>query len=283
LTALDYREVPPSPALRRFIDSYWFLRGDRGASFEPQPVLPDGRMEIVLNFGERFRRYDGEGGSELQPPRMLVGQMDHHVTIRATGSVDLLGIRFHPTGAHPLLGFAMSELSNRLVPLGDVIDLPDRLSDRKSIAELAGALDSVLMPRFAGVLDSAGSDFEAAIRSAVQGEGRVSVDELASSTGLGPRQLERRFRERVGLGPKRFLKILRFQGVFRRSSSQARDWAEVALDCGYYDQSHFIRDFKSFTGVSPDAFFAAESPLTMVFAGGRGKSGSYNTPSRCVG
>jgi AraC-like DNA-binding protein len=137
------------------------------------------------------------------------------------------------------------------------------------------------MPRFAGVLDSAGSDFEGCVRSAVEAEGRVSVDELASSTGLGPRQLERRFRERVGLGPKRFLKILRFQSVFRRGSSQARDWAEVALDCGYYDQSHFIRDFKSFTGASPDAFFAAESPLTMVFTGGRRKSGSYNTPSRC--
>jgi AraC-like DNA-binding protein len=249
--------------------------------FEAQPVLPDGRMEIVLNLGDRFRRYDCEGGTELQPLRMIVGQMDHHVTIRATGSVDLVGLRFHPAGAHPLLGFSMAELSNRLVPLGDVIDLPDSLSDRKSIAERASALDAILIPRFAGVQDSGGSDFEGAVRSAVAAEGRVSVDDLARSTGLGCRQLERRFRERVGLPPKRFLKILRFQSVFRRGASQARDWAEVALDCGYYDQSHFIRDFKSFTGASPDAFFSIESPLTAVFTRRRGKSGSSNTAARC--
>jgi AraC-like DNA-binding protein len=276
---LAYREVRPAVPLRRFIECYWFLKSDRGEPFEAQPVLPDGAMEIVLNFGDRFRRCEREGSSELQPLRMFVGQMDHHVTIRATGSVDLVGVRFHPAGAYPLLRFSMAELRNRLLPLGDVIDLPERLQEMGSVATRARALDAILIPRFAAAFGP-DSDFERAMRSVVAREGRVSVDEIASGTGLGCRQLERVFRERVGLGPKRFLKILRFQSVFRRSSGEAGAWAEVALDCGYYDQSHFIRDFRSFTGRSPEAFFSEESPLTMLFTRGRGKSGSYNTATR---
>ena len=280
MSAASYREVLPAPFLRRFVECYWFLQGDASSASDPQPILPDGCMEIVLNLGDPFRRChpDAERApSQLQPHRMLVGQMDRHVTVRATGLVDVVGVRFHPSGAHPLLRFSMAELSNHLVPLEEVIDLPETLSGGSSIRERIRSLDAVLTSRFqsASGLDP---DLDRAVKTLVDAEGRISVDALAAGMGVGPRQLERKFRERVGLGPKRFAKVLRFQGVFRRANADERLWAALALDCGYYDQAHFIRDFKSFTGTSPSALFSRENAVTRVFTRSARKSGSYNTP-----
>lgn len=84
--------------------------------------------------------------------------------------------------------------------------------------------------------------------------------------GMSLRQLERKFEQLVGLSPKQLARIIRFQSVFRSAGcTPAPAWAEVALDCGYYDQAHFIREFKQLSGQSPAALFAAGSPLTEVF------------------
>jgi len=238
-------------------------------------------MELVLNLGDPFRRCHEDSRnawSEEQPSRMLVGQMDHHVTVRATGTVDVVGVRFHPSGAHPLFRFPMAELANELMPLEDLAALHDRLGSESSTEERKQALDTVLTARF-GNAAAPDRDFERAVSSVVRAEGRISVDALAAGMGVGTRQLERRFRERVGLGPKRFAKVLRFQSVFRRAFLDERPWAHLALDCGYYDQSHFIREFKSITGRSPSALFTNESALTRVFTRRRRLSGSYNTSS----
>jgi AraC-like DNA-binding protein len=281
MSPASYREVLPAPPLRRYIECYWFLRARRAAAPEPQPILPDGCMELVLNLGDPFRRCHEDSRnawSEEQPSRMLVGQMDHHVTVRATGTVDVVGVRFHPSGAHPLLRFPMAELANELVPLEDVVCLPARLGSDSSTEERKRALDAILSERF-GNAAAPDPDFERAVSSIVRAEGRISVDDLAAGMGVGPRQLERRFRERVGLGPKRFAKVLRFQSVFRSGFLDERSWAELALDCGYYDQSHFIRDFKSFTGRSPSILFSNENVVTRVFTRRRRRSGSYNMSS----
>jgi AraC-like DNA-binding protein len=237
-------------------------------------------MELVLNLGDPFRRCheDVLSRSEQQPSRMLVGQMDRHVTVRATGRVDVVGVRFQPSGAHPLFRFPMAELRNQLVALEDLVTLQDRLGSETSMEKRKQALDSILSTRF-GTAEATDRDFERAVSSVVRAEGRISVDVLAAGMGVGPRQLERKFRERVGLGPKRFAKVLRFQSVFRRAFLEERPWAELALDCGYFDQSHFIRDFKSFTGRSPAVLFSKESALTRVFTRRRRLSGSYNTSS----
>ncbi len=272
----SYREALPAPSLRRFIECYWFLQAPEDAQSNAEPILPDGCMELVLNLGAPFQRCHEDGRVEPQPSRMLVGQMDHAVTVRAGGPVDVVGVRFHPSGAHPLFRFSMGSLANRLVPLAEAVDLPDFLAGKTRIQERKRALDANLVPRFERSMQS-DTGFERAIASVVEAEGRIGVDGLAQDMGIGPRQLERMFRERVGIGPKRFARILRFQSVFRRSRLLALRWAELALDCGYYDQAHFIRDFRSFTGTSPGALFASpDNALTRVFTR-RGRSRSYNT------
>ncbi len=275
MSAPAYCEVLPAPSLQRFVECYWFLRNDGAEPGEPHPIFPDGCMELVFNVGAPFLRVFPYGRSEEQPSRMVVGQMDHSVTVCPTGAVDVVGVRFRPSGAHPLFRFPMSELQNALVPLEDLVVFPDGFSHIRSLNARSRALDRILSPRFEDAADL-DSDLERAVQEVLAAEGRISVDRLAADMGVGPRQLERRFREQVGLGPKRFAKILRFQSVFQKGFDEC-PWAELALECGYYDQAHFIRDFKSFTGRSPSALFLEDGALTRVFTRRRRTSASYNT------
>ena len=106
---------------------------------------------------------------------------------------------------------------------------------------------------------------EAAVGCVLRNAGRISVDALAREVRVGPRDLERRFQEKVGLGPKRFCRIVRFQDVFRQGGLDEDAWAGVAVDCGYYDQPHFIKEFKRITGETPPEFFSRLDPVAGFF------------------
>ncbi|HXV63111.1 MAG TPA: helix-turn-helix domain-containing protein [Vicinamibacteria bacterium] len=274
---LSYREVSPHPSLGRHIECYWFLRSRSPTTATPESILPDGCMELVLNLNAPIRRLIRDGRSEIQPPRMLVGQMDRCIVIQPTGRVDLVGVRFRPAGAHPFFRLPMSELANRFVPAESVFRIEEGLEDSQSTESRSRALDRVLRNAVAG--NEGDRDLDSVTAWILGADGRVSVSEIARHMGVGSRQLERRFRTGVGLSPKTFTRIVRFQSIFGRAPSDVRRWAEIALDCGYYDQAHFIKDFKRFTGESPAAFFASDNALTRVFTRAGRKSHPYNTAS----
>ena len=101
--------------------------------------------------------------------------------------------------------------------------------------------------------------------NAVRLSGRITIDRLANSAGISSRQLERRFLTDVGLGPKLFCRILRFQEVFRAVAGNPAGWAALAVDCGYYDQAHLIRDFQEFAHQTPAVLLAQSGGLTEAF------------------
>ena len=265
---MQYVEIKPRPPLDRFVECFWFLSGDEVAG--DQPVLPDGSMEIVFNLAAPYRRTHPDGSVETQPQALLVGQMDSHVRIAPTGPTDLAGVRFLPAGAYPFLRLPLVEIQNRILDLSTVVPvLSERLAEelwvRRPSSSGAAALQSTLVRELRSAPDVS-TEVETAARLALESNGRISVDSLSRALGVGGRHLERVFREKVGIGPKRLCRILRFQSVFRGAEKRAPSaWADVALDCGYYDQAHFIKDFRRFTGESPSQFFAQENPLTELF------------------
>jgi AraC-like DNA-binding protein len=111
----------------------------------------------------------------------------------------------------------------------------------------------------------------------VQRGGQISIDRLVADAGISNRQLERRFLCEVGLSPKQLCRILRFQQIFRALNGNDATWAAVALDCGYYDQAHLIRDFRQFSGVTPAALLQHSSALTEYFTRKKRTSHLSNT------
>jgi AraC-like DNA-binding protein len=236
-------------------------------------------VELILNFGAEFVQHC-EGHRELQPRNFFVGQMTGPILISPTGAVQLIGIRFHPGGTAPFLRLPLHEITDHVVELGSLSSTLERdllcvslvsASLTKKIAAIEEFLTRELSSR---EIDPRLMRLAAKI---VDSGGLVSVDQLANDAGLSSRQLERRFLREIGLGPKLLGRIIRFQQVFRAVEHCDAAWATIAIECGYYDQAHLIRDFHQFARQTPAVLFEHQSALTESFTRKTRKSDFYNT------
>lgn len=274
---MDYRQAPPSRPLAPFIECYWLLSADAGAT-PLEPILPDGCMELIVQLRDPMRR---AGTAGAQPRIFLCGQLTAPLLLEPTGSIRTFGIRFRPGGARPFFEGDLSALVDRDTPLEDLWgrlarEIEQRVRDARGFSEALGAAESVL-----GVLLRErwrDTRVEAAVRAVLGTRGCARVSALARAAGLSERQLERRFGPVVGLSPKLFSRIVRFQRVVRiaRRAGPA-GWAETAARCGYADQAHLARDVRLFSGATPSALrgerdftapFVSEERIATLLGGG---------------
>jgi AraC-like DNA-binding protein len=277
---MHYQEIQPGGELSKFIECYWTLEDDQPeVTGTPESILPDGCIELILNLGDHFNEHRLDGHQVSQPRFFLFGQLTRPLFIAPTGQVKIIGIRFHPGGAFPLLRVPMSELTDTLVEL-DSLDhhlgreLRSQLSPDFSLRRNIEKVEKCLIARFERADQSW---LPQLANSIVISEGRQSMDQLALDAGVSGRQLQRRFLREVGIGPKMLSRILRFQAVFRAIQSGSAGWAEVAVECGYYDQAHLIRDCQEFAGKTPALLLANTSLLTESFTRKNRTSHFYNT------
>ena len=268
---LRYREWEPVPAAAGLIEAIWSL-SDRELqpASEPQRVLPDGCSELILNFDDPVSQVLEDGSLFRQPRLLFVGQIPGPFYFTPSGRLELIGIRFRPAGAAGLirepqsrlvgLSHSLQELTPSLARelAGAAFDAPDPES---RVRLIQAALVAHARPRF--------SPIPMVADRLIRRGGNGSVDELVSQTGLGARQFERRFLAEVGLRPKLFARICRFQQVFRVLEQQPAHWARVAADCGYYDSSHLIRDFRELSGETPVRLVQESHQLTRLFTRAR--------------
>lgn len=270
---MRYRELAAAPSLASVVDCVWTLDGHARDMADAQPVLPDGRPEIILHLGEPFERVQAGGRRERQAPVIFAGQLLRPLDLRATGHVAVVGIRLKPHGAaalfrepqHRLVGetLALDALSSSLAQ-----DLHRVRDGEPGTDDAARAVQRILARRVdAGRLDH---QLHVAVERISRTSGLVTVDHLATHAGMTARQLERRFQQMVGISPKRLARITRFQRalrVFEQLDSPQRG-GHTAAECGYADQAHFIRDFSEFAGCAPGAHLLRRAELNGFFVSG---------------
>lgn len=262
---MRYREIKSGAAVSQFIKCYWVLE-DGTPSLQTQTIVPDGRAELLINLREPFQQEANRKWS-LQPDVFFVGQITGPLMVRPSGPVCTIGVRFRPEGASRLLRLPMFELTDSTVSLGDVSQRLfrkiHRLREHHSLAEQIHALEQVLLAAAGENEDDDLVSF--AVREFERANGLIGVGKLANSLGLSFRQFERRFRNVVGISPKLFSRMQRFQQVFRNVGDSHANWVDAAVSCGYYDQAHLIRDFREFSGTTPTALLAEEFDLSRHF------------------
>jgi AraC-like DNA-binding protein len=182
----------------------------------------------------------------------------------------------------PFLRMSLHEITDQVVELGALSSKLERdllrvTAQAASLSEKVTAVENFLTD----CLTTANHNSWplALAGKIVDSTGKVSVDQLANDAGISSRQLERRFLREVGLGPKLLGRIIRFQQVFRAVEQCNAAWADVALECGYYDQAHLIRDFNQFAQQTPAVLFSSQSALTESFTRKQRRSDFYNTLS----
>ena len=264
---MRYEERRPPPDLAGEIECFWLVtgHGDEGKRLAER-IVPDGCVELIVHLADPFARPDGE----VQPRGFVVGEMTRPIVVAPTGAVRTLGVRFRPGQASCFIGMPLAELTDRAATLEEIWesaggalelelrnapDQPRRIAAAERFLRRRRSLAPAADPRVAW-----------AVRQILRNRGNITVEELARGSDLSVRQLERRFRARVGLSPKLLCRVVRFQGVFHAIGSDgATGWARVALECGYFDQAHLIRDFRDFAGDAPAAFLAEEGELSRRF------------------
>jgi len=266
---LEYHEFAAPREVADVARCVWLLSGTAPAGAAPQPVVPDGCVEIVLNLAAPFRRFLSDGHTEVQPLSMVVGQITRAVVIAPSGVVDVVGIRLQPWGAFAMLPIPAAELSDLLLPLETLHaemarDLPGTLAEQETPASRAAAVFRYV-DRHAR--RSAISTRARAIVAEASGpEESATVRALARRLGLGERQVERELSRHVGLRPKMLLRIARFQrAIALARTDETLSLSAVAARSGYFDQSHLTHEFRRFAACTPSEFLGRDRSLTDLF------------------
>jgi AraC-like DNA-binding protein len=218
------------------------------------------------------------GGCEALPRATLNGQRTGPIDVRATGKTGILLVTFYPWGASAFLPGSMAELADRNTDLADLLErdvverVADRIQEARDADERFAFVEAFLLERL-----GAERRDELVVASALKLQTpRRDMSALAAASGLSRRQWIRRFQSSIGLGPKSFARILRFQRATALKRS-GKNWGEVCLECGYYDQAHLTREFRELAGCSFEAFAPRNTPLMKTFNEGGPMSLLYKT------
>lgn len=257
------------PPLDTFVERLWLVSDAPAHSKER--IAASGTIDLGINLHENeFRIYD-----PARPERykrfsgaLVSGAHSGPYVIDPRDLVSVIGVRFKPGGAFPFLGTPASELADAHVDLETLwgtsaVELRDRLCEAKTPAERFNLLEKALVAHLFRPLER-----HYAVRFALDTFGRadsgLAIRDVARDAGLSQRRFIQLFAREVGLSPKLFCRIRRFrQALETVRHTAAPNWARVAADCGYYDQSHLIHDFRFFSSLSPTEFVRQRSDCVM--------------------
>lgn len=249
-----YQEHAPPASLASYVECFWSRTGLPGASRSPRihRVLPDGCADIVVAFDS-----DASGAAAA-----AVGTMTRPVVFTDSTCVSYVGVRLRPGVAGALFRAPASELTDQRPDLADVWPHTEPFTDALATTVETGARLKILTGEIARRLLAAPTlpppTVLAATASIAASRGRLPIRSLAAQLGVSRQHLARSFAQYVGLSPKMLARIVRARSVVEMArDAAALDWVSVALDAGYYDQSHLIADVRELTGLSPGSWLGA--------------------------
>jgi methylphosphotriester-DNA--protein-cysteine methyltransferase len=255
-----YHTLPPPPALKDVVRFYWVFEID-GIGAEPYVYrsMADGCAELVFHCRGAFSEVTREDGG-IYEPAVLHAQSAMHRRFQVQEDFQIFGAYLYPFALPRLFGMSAAALSNEMPDLIALWGKEGRvLVERMLCAQdhgcRAAMLSQFLLERLAR-RQIEKSRVHGAIQALIHRDGRMMLDELAGQMGTGMRQMERQFREHAGFTAKKLSRILRFQSTLKHFPARPmQSLTDIALDHGYYDQAHFIHDFKAFSGYAPSEYF----------------------------
>lgn len=262
-----FKRIAPPADLEKIIECYWIVENDDPTPHQ-QKIIPDGFCEIIFHYRDPYRICLTDTW-EQQSMHLLAGQISGHFFLENTGRAGIIGIKVKPAALTHLFNLDMHLLTDK------VLDLPLALGNRLQPLEqdLRNTSDHdemviLLNDHFRKILSAANyqvSPVDQAVDLIFARKGMLAVADMVQSIGLSERQLERLFKKFIGLSPKFYTRIIRFSTIFELIQQEDPGWAGLAYESGFYDQSHFIRNFKAFTGEDPSRYGFDEKNMANFF------------------
>ena len=269
---MQYQEFQPTKALRSYVNCIWTLE-DRVPMGQYCPkierILPDGQMEMIFHLGGRFFQKD-QDQERIQARRFLYGQLHQYLDLIPSSDTKIIAIRFLPCGVFPFVPISPKDFQAQQISLLDLfgksgVELEEQVNEAPNIPSAIRIIEAFLLRQL--VRFSRPDPLIVHISEVIRHSGGIGdIKDILRSYKISPRHFQRKFLEVTGTKSKTLARITRLQKAMRLIQDQpSSTLTEIGLRAGYFDQAHFIRDFKGFAGQSPRQFFTQQNQLNEQF------------------
>lgn len=269
---MNYQTFEPNQDLNTLIKCYWILEGPKEEMPDKQTIVPDGCMEMIFHYGDLYRQYTENGNSIIQPRCFVIGQLTRLLEIEPTGKTGIFSVRFHPGGFLPFATIPIKEIENTAVSLKKLFgkngqEIEQKILNSNSTTEKIKLIETFLLNRLTDA-QTVDHIVKSTVETILTANGQLSIDNLSKQTNINRRQLQRKFSSTIGLSPKQLSKSIRLQATLKMLlNKKFTSLTALAYESEYYDQAHFIKDFKEFTGFTPKEFYRDNLKMSSLFCG----------------
>ena len=262
----SFQIIQPSTLLAPFVKHYWFMTIN-SADLATERIIPAGMMCLTFHRGERLF---SSADNCLQPRSFLSGIDSSYTDLSFNGCIDLISIDFRPAGAKAFFKMPMIDLNGQNIAIDSfsdpqLVELENRLFDTTNPMDCVSIIENFLYKRLFQLDTYNLKRINAVIKSIYQGQ--QNIDNLAQTACLGYKQFKRIFADYIGANPKDYLRVIRFQKALHIMKIRPYlGQAQFAYECGYYDQAHFIKEFKLFSGYTPTEYLNICTPHSDFFS-----------------
>lgn len=269
---MNYQTFQPHSDLESLVKCYWTLEIAPQIDAQRQRIIPDGCIEMIFILGEDIKRYTTGDNFILQPRAMILGQTMDPFYIEPTGYVNSFAVRFYPYGFASFVSTPIKHLANKETPIellfeeNHAKELELKIIHATDTGNRIETIEDFLLNTL-----KTESTIDNIVKSTVDlifsTNGSASIKSILKNNLSKRRQLERKFFKQVGMSPKQLGKVIRLQTALKMLLSQSSEsLTKIAYESEYYDQAHFIKDFKEFTGTNPKEFLGDDKmALSSLF------------------
>lgn len=257
---MNYQTFQPHSDLESLVKCYWTLEVLAEKNSQRQRIIPDGCIEMIFILGDDIKRYTSEDEFIIQPRAMILGQTIEPFYIEPTGYVNSFAIRFYPYGFANFATTSIKNLANKETPIELIFgekpanELEQKIIHATDTKKRIEIIENFLLDKFndKATIDSL---VKSTIDTILLTRGSKSINAILKEDLSKRRQLERKFLKQIGISPKQLGKVIRLQAALKMLlNQQTENLTKIAYESEYYDQAHFIKDFKEFTGTKPKEF-----------------------------
>lgn len=269
---MNYQTFQPHSDLESLVSCYWSLEVPSETNAQKQRIIPDGTIEMAFILGDDIKRYTSENEFIIQPRAMVLGQTIEPFYIEPTGYVNTFAIRFYPYGFANFVTMPINNLANKETPIELLFgkktanNLEQKIIEAKNSRERIEIIENFLLEKL-NEKTTIDNIVKTTIDALLATNGSASIRTILKEDLSKRRHLERNFKKQIGVSPKQLGKVIRLQTALKMLlNKKAENLTDIAYESEYFDQAHFIKDFKEFTGINPKDFLGNENmTLSTLF------------------
>ncbi|MBN4072880.1 AraC family transcriptional regulator [Crocinitomix catalasitica] len=274
---ISFRKYYPHPQLKEHIQSYFIIEADPSMNSEQEQENdflnnhPQGTIDLMFALKDGINLANFKGDRFSLSNIFVMAQQEGFFQVKFGENVLIAGVVFYAESFAKLFNFPMADLTNQGCSLQDelsetYLDLYDKLSLLSAEEQIIEELNLFFTRELSNV-DYSFSKFDQLVRWMRTSENQTTVTEMADLANMSKKTLQRQMKKLTGLTPKSYGNILRFNAVLKLIDDDKKklDWQDILFQSGYYDQAHFIKDFRRFTGLTPNQFLKENETLSKLF------------------